>query len=71
MDHRLYNLVIFLDLQKAFDTVNHILLLEKLKACGIGDNALNPLASYLADRKQSCQVYGRQSGLRTISCGIP
>ena len=71
MDRGLYNLVIFLDLQKAFDTVNHVLLLGKLEACGIRDNALNLLASYLADRKQTCQVNGKQSGLRSISCGIP
>ena len=42
MDRGLYNLVIFLDLQMAFDTVNHVLLLGKLEACGIRDNALNP-----------------------------
>ena len=71
MDRGLYNLVIFLDLQKAFDTVNHVFLLGKLEACGIRDDALNLLASYLADRKQACQVNGKQSGLRTISCGIP
>ena len=71
MDRGLYNLVIFLDLQKAFDTVNHVLLLGKLEACGIRDDALNLLASYLADRKQTSQVNGKQSGLRSISCGIP
>ena len=68
MDRGLY---IFLDLQKAFDTVYHVLLLGKLEACGIGDDALNLLASYFADRKQTCQVNGKQSGLRSISCGIP
>ena len=67
MDRGLYNLVIVLDQQKAFDTVNRVLLL----ACGIRDDALNLLASYLADRKQTCQVNGKQSGLRSISCGIP
>ena len=71
MDRGLYNLVIFLDLQKAFDTVNHVLLLGKLEACGISrDDALNLLASYLADRKKTCQVNGKQSGLRSISFGI-
>ena len=64
------NLAIFLDLQKAFDTVNHVLLLGKLEACGIRDDALNLLPSYLADRKQTCQVNGKQSDLRAISCGI-
>ena len=48
-----------------------MLLLGKLEACGIRDDALNLLASYLADRKQTCQVNGKQSGLRSISCGIP
>ena len=71
MDRGLYNLVIFLDLQKAFNTVNHVLLLGKIEACGIRDDALNLLASYLADRKQKCQVNGKQSGLRSISCEIP
>ena len=69
MDRGLYN--IFPDLQKAFDTVNHLLLLGKLEACGIRDDALNLPASYFADRKQTCQVNGKHSGLRSISCGIP
>ena len=59
MDRGLYNLVVFLDLQKAFDMVNHLLLLGELEACGIRDDALDLLASYLADRKQTCQVNGR------------
>ena len=71
MDRGLYNQVLFLDLQKVFNTVNHVLLLDKLEAYGIRDNALNLLALYLADGKQTCQVNGKQSGLRTISCGIP
>ena len=71
MDRSLCNLVIFLDLQKVSDTANHVLLLGNLEACGIRDDALNLLASYLADRKQTCQVNGKQSGLKSISCGIP
>ena len=50
IDRDLYNLVIFLDLQKAFDTVNHMLLLGKLEACGIREDALNLLASYHSNR---------------------
>ena len=70
MDRGLYILVIFLDLQKVFDTVNRVLLLGKLEACSVRDDALNLLASYLGDRKHTCQVNGKQCGLRTISCGI-
>lgn len=70
MDRGVYNVVTFLDLQKVFDTVNHVLLLGKLEACSIRDDALNLLASYLGDRKHTCEVNGKQSGLRTISCGI-
>ena len=46
MDRGLCNLVICLDQQKAFDTVNHMLFLGKLEAYGIRENALNLLASY-------------------------
>ena len=49
MDRGLY---IFLDLKKAFDTIYHVLLLGKLEACGIGDDALNLLACYFADRNR-------------------
>ena len=69
MDCGLYN--IFLDLQKTFDTVNQVLLLGKLEVCGIRDDALNLPVSSFADRKQTCQVNGKQSGLRSISRGIP
>ena len=71
MDRGLYNQALFLDVQKVFDTVSHVLLLDKLEAYGIRGNALNLLASSLADWKQTCQVNVKQSGLRTISCGIP
>ena len=69
MDRGLCNLVICLDQQKAFDTVNHMLFLGKLEACGIRENTLNLLASYLVDRKQTCRVNGKQSDLRTLPCG--
>ena len=50
-----------------------MLFLGELEACGIRDHPLNLLASYLADRKQTCQENAKQSGLRTTSCkcGIP
>ena len=50
------NGVIFLDLKKAFDTVNHDILLSKLAIYGIRGSALRWLNSYLAGRIQYCQV---------------
>ena len=71
MDRGFYNVVVFLDLKKAFDTVNHTILLDKLEAYGIDEDSLNLLSSYLTDRKQTCQIDGKQSDLRKISCGVP
>ena len=71
MDRGYYNLVVFLDLKKAFDTVNHELLLRKFELYGITCNALELLKSYLTDRKQMCQINGIMSPVNSINCGIP
>lgn len=46
----------FLDLSKAFDSVDHEKLLEKLEACGIRDNQLLLIRSYLSNRKQRVEL---------------
>ena len=71
MDRGLYNLVVFLDLKKAFDTVDHKILLGKLMAYGIKGQAYNLISSYLEDRRQLCQVNGKNSGQENIRCGVP
>ena len=56
VDHGLVNAVVFLDLKKAFDTVNHAILLSKLQAYGIRDSANQWFCSYLRNRMQTCLV---------------
>ena len=62
---------IFLDLSKAFDTVNHNLLLLKLEHYRIRGIALDWFKIYLSDRNQFVSFNGNKSELRPISCGVP
>ena len=52
MDKKEVSINIFLDLSKAFDTIDHTILLAKLRYYGIHDTALLLLKSYLKNRKQ-------------------
>ena len=71
MDVGQLNGVVFLDLKKAFDTVDHDILLKKLRIYGIKGMALRWLRSYLLDRIQYCQVNGHLSDPLTATTGIP
>jgi hypothetical protein len=71
MDRKLFNLVVFVDLNKAFDTVDHEILLEKLMHVGITGNALLLLKSYLTDRTQRCEVNGSIPNENGIKCVVP
>ena len=56
IDNGLINGVIFIDLKKAFDTINHKILLRKLTSYGIDHRALKWFDSYLSDRQQKCVI---------------
>ena len=71
IDNRKYGCGIFIDLRKAFDTVNHSILLNKLNHYGIRDSAFDWFKSYLTNRKQYVFVNGESSQLRNITCGVP
>jgi hypothetical protein len=71
MDKGLYTGVVLLDLQKAFDTVDHHILQTKLCAIGANNNAVNWFSSYLSDRKQFVQVNGTLSSRESVTCGVP
>ena len=62
---------IFIDLRKAFDTVNHNILLTKLEHYGIRDNMLSWFQSYLSNCKQYVSINGEQSESLEINCGVP
>ena len=66
-----YVLGLFLDFSKAFDTVNHNILFEKLEHYGIRDVVLKWFKSYLDSREQYVEYKGVQSCKRYISCGVP
>ena len=71
IDNKKFGCGIFIDLRKAFDTVNHDILLTKLEHYGIRDMALEWFKSYLSNRKQYVSINGESSELMDISCGVP
>ena len=70
-DHGNVNAVVFLDLKKAFDTVDHTILLSKLSAYGIQENAYNWFKSYLQNRTHIRSVSGSLSKTCSLQCGFP
>ena len=71
LDRKMFNLVVLIDLKKAFDTVDHQILLKKLELYGIKGQALSFLESYLSNRNQKCQIQGSVSSEKLIKCGVP
>ena len=66
-----YVLGVFLDFSKAFDTVNHDILFDKLEMYGIRGVALKWFKSYLSNRYQYVVYNGEQSDRKLITCGVP
>ena len=60
-----------LDFSKAFDTIQHPILLKKLFAYGIRGNILKLIESYLANRQQFVTINNSNSTQKTITCGVP
>ena len=62
---------LFMDLSKAFDTINQDLLLAKLKAYGFSKDTLTLICSYLKNRKQKVAINNSASTTHTVISGVP
>ena len=63
---------VFVDLQKAFETVDHQILLAKLNHYGILVHGSNDcFKSYLSNCSQYVSINGYESGLAAVNCGVP
>ena len=71
MDKGLINGFLFIDLKKAFDTVDHKILISKLELYGIRGTALHLFQSYLSERKQICKLKNTMSEVANVTCGVP
>ena len=71
LEQKKYGCGVFIDLRKAFDTVNHQILLTKLEHYGIRNTALKLFKSYLNERKQFVSLNGTDSETNVVTCGVP
>ena len=71
LDRKEYAIGIFLDLEKAFDTICHKILLSKLEFYGFRGHVNNFFKSYLSNRIQYSQVNGKRSECKNVTFGVP
>ena len=71
LDKKKNPVAIYMDLSKAFDTLDHKILLSKLQYYGIHGIALNWFKNYLSNRKQYVEVNGYKSSLLPLTTGVP
>ena len=71
LDNKTFSCGVFIDLEKAFDTVNHEILFKKLEHYGVRGVANQWFRSYLSSRTQRVKLDGVSSEFLNISCGVP
>ena len=71
LDNGKFGCGIFIDLQKAFDTVNHNILLMTLEHYVIRGTSLDWFKSYLSDSKQYVSINGSNSKYLNVTCPVP
>jgi len=71
IDQKQFSICVFIDLSKAFDTLNHHILLHKLQYYGIHGLPLKWFKSYLHDSQQYVNINGVSSSYLYLTCGVP
>ena len=66
-----FTIGVFIDLSKAFDTVDHRILLKKLIHYGVKGNNIRWFESYLTNRKQFLSFNDKNINFANITCGVP
>ena len=70
MNNGKVTIAVFIDLRKAFDTVDHSILLDKLDKIGIKNNMFDWCKNYLSDRKQKTLVNGKTLNIKMFHVGF-
>ena len=70
-DEGLMTGMILIDLQKAFDTIDHEILIAKLPYIGFSDNSINWYKSYISNRKFKVNISDKFSSSADLTCGVP
>ena len=71
LDDKQLPISIYMDLSKAFDTLNHDTLLDKLSYYGVDGTALQWFDSYLSNRSMYMEIDNMKSSVRTLTSGVP
>ena len=71
LDKGNYTVAVFLDIKKAFDTIDHNIIIQKLKHAGMGARILALITNYLNNRKQCVLYNGTRSEVRELYTGVP
>ena len=70
VDNEMLYGVVFVDLKKAFDTIDHGILVRKLECYGVDTAGIRWFESYLFGRSQKCSVNGKLSNSTGVTCGV-
>ena len=71
IEDKLYTCSVFLDIRKAFDSVDHTILINKLEKYGVRGLPLKLIKSFISERVQSVIIKSTRSNERKVNCGVP